>query len=180
VNDGTAGLAGIAIRAARADDFVHLQEIELEAGRVFADVGMEAIAAADPFPVAVLADYAAAGRAWVAADAHDRPIAYVVVDLVDGNAHVEQVSVRPDFGHRGIGRALIEAVAQWARAHAMPALTLTTFRDVAWNAPYYERCGFRTLATHEITPGLVVVRSHEDANGLDQWPRVCMRRELPP
>ena len=39
--------------------------------------------------------------------------------------------------------ALIEHVAGWARAHGSPALTLTTFTEVPWNAPYYERLGFR-------------------------------------
>ena len=43
----------------------------------------------------------------------------------------------------------------------MPAVTLTTFRDVPWNAPYYERLGFRTLAADEITPGLAAIRAHE-------------------
>jgi hypothetical protein len=38
---------------------------------------------------------------------------------------------------------------EWAATHAsatgVQALTLTTFRDVDWNAPYYSRCGFRVL-----------------------------------
>ncbi|EST37103.1 hypothetical protein N566_14850, partial [Streptomycetaceae bacterium MP113-05] len=60
----------------------------------------------------------------------------------------------------------------------LPALTLTTFADVPWNAPYYERCGFRPLAVHQETPGLRRRRAHEAAAGLDRWPRLCMRRDL--
>ena len=101
-----------------------------------------------------------------------------MVDVVDGNAHIEQVSVRPAFGRRGIGRALIEHVATWARERDLPAVTLTTFLDVAWNAPYYERCGFRVLRPDEVTPELAAIRRHEAELGLDQWPRVCMRRDL--
>jgi hypothetical protein len=66
------------------------------------------------------------------------------------------------------------------RAHGFAAITLTTFRDVAWNGPYYERCGFRTLDPDEVTPGLAVLREHEAKEGLDEWPRVCMRREIAP
>jgi hypothetical protein len=57
-------------------------------------------------------------------------------------------------------------------------MTLTTFADVPWNAPYYERCGFRVMAADEITPGLAAIRAAEAAAGLDRWPRVCMIRRL--
>ena len=178
VNDGTAAPADVAIRASRTDDLPVLQQIEIEAGRAFADIGMDAVAGDDPFAVDVLLEYQNEGRAWVAVDADDRPIGYVVVDLVAGNAHIEQVSVRPAYGRRGMGRALIEHVATWARAHGLAAVTLTTFRDVAWNAPYYERCGFRILRPDEVTAELAAIRRHEAEIGLDQWPRVCMRRDI--
>jgi hypothetical protein len=57
-------------------------------------------------------------------------------------------------------------------------LTLTTFAEVPWNAPYYLRCGFRRLGVRELTPGLRAIREREAAHGLDRWPRVCMRRDL--
>jgi N-acetylglutamate synthase-like GNAT family acetyltransferase len=98
---------------------------------------------------------------------------------VDGNMHIEQVSVHPDSARRGLGRALIEHAAVRAVAEGASALTLTTFVDVAWNAPYYAaRCGFRTLGEDELTPGLREIRRSEAAHGLDRWPRVCMRREV--
>jgi GNAT superfamily N-acetyltransferase len=183
VNDRTAAPSQIAIRTARAGDFSALREIEIEAGRAFAEIGMEEVARHDPFSFDELTAYQVAGHAWVAVDGSvrdDRPVAYLVVDIVAGNAHIEQVSVRPSFGRRGIGRLLIEHVASWARERGLPALTLTTFRAVAWNAPYYERCGFRTLRGDEITPELAAIRRHEAELGLDQWPRVCMRREIEP
>ena len=60
-----------------------------------------------------------------------------------------------------------------------PALTLTTFEHVPWNAPYYARLGFRILDDAEVTPGLRAIRQREAEIGLDRWPRVCMRRDLP-
>ena len=103
---------------------------------------------------------------------------YVVVDVVDGCAHVEQVSVRPDHQGTGVGRALLDRVAAWAQARSMPALTLTTFADVPWNRPLYEHLGFRVLAEGELSPGLRAVRDAEAAHGLDPTNRVCMRRDL--
>lgn len=59
------------------------------------------------------------------------------------------------------------------------ALTLTTFRDVPWNAPYYaRRCGFHIVDDATCGSGLQAIREHETAHGLDRWPRVCMRRYL--
>jgi GNAT superfamily N-acetyltransferase len=103
---------------------------------------------------------------------------YLLAAPVDGNLHIEQVSVHPDFARRGVGRALIDHLAELAAADGIPALTLTTFVHVAWNAPYYLRCGFRSLGQTELTPGLVAIRRQESAHGLDLWPRVCMRRDL--
>jgi hypothetical protein len=50
---------------------------------------------------------------------------------------------------------------------------------VPWNAPYYVRCGFRVLDDAEVTPGLRAIRRREAEMGLDRWPRVCMRRDIP-
>jgi N-acetylglutamate synthase-like GNAT family acetyltransferase len=106
------------------------------------------------------------------------PVAYLLTGSVDGNAHIEQVSVHPAAAHRRIGRALIEHVARRERAAGVPALTLCTFAEVPWNAPYYARLGFRVLRAEELTPGLRLLRAAEARAGLDRWPRVCMRREL--
>jgi GNAT superfamily N-acetyltransferase len=106
------------------------------------------------------------------------PVAYLLAELVDGNGHVEQVSVHPDHAGKRIGRALIEHAAEWARAQGAPVLTLTTFTEVVWNGPYYEKLGFRLLPEAELTPGLREIRAAEAAHGLDRWPRACMRKEL--
>jgi GNAT superfamily N-acetyltransferase len=166
------------IRLARPDDLPALIDIEREAGGLFRDVGMAAIADDDPGSVAELAGYQADGRAWVSVDDGDRPVAYLVAEVVDGHAHVEQVSVRPSHARRGLGSALIETLAAWAVSRGLPALTLTTFAAVPWNAPYYERLRFRVLEDAEIGDGLREIRRAEVARGLDTWPRVAMIRPL--
>jgi GNAT superfamily N-acetyltransferase len=167
-----------AIRPATAADLPALRDVERAAGRAFARIGMAAIAEDEPPSIADLRRYVRDGRAWVAVDAGDAPVAYVLADLVDGDAHIEQVSVHPDHAGRRLGRALIEEVAAWAAARGCVALTLTTFADVPWNAPYYERCGFRRVPDADLGPGLRAVRAREAALGLDRWPRTAMRRAL--
>lgn len=171
-----AGACGI--RAARPSDLERLRDVERAAGRCFRDVGMPEIADDEPLPTEVLADYQRHGRAWVAVADGDQVVAYLISDLVDGNVHIEQVSVDPAYARQGVGRSLIERTAVLAAAVGVPALTLTTFRDVPWNAPYYARCGFAVLDESEWTPGLRAIRAREMAHGLDRWPRVCMWRRL--
>ncbi|MFI1971801.1 GNAT family N-acetyltransferase [Streptomyces cinnamoneus] len=166
------------MRAVRLDELSLLQDIERAAGQCFLDVGMPEIAHDEPFPLGELRRYHQAGLAWVAADDADDPVAYLVADRVDGNLHVEQVSVHPGSARRGLGRALLDHLADHAASEGVPALTLTTFTEVPWNAPYYARCGFRLLDDDQLTPGLREIRRREAAHGLDRWPRACMRRAL--
>jgi GNAT superfamily N-acetyltransferase len=170
----------VKIRAARTDDLAELVEIERAAGAAFRSLGMDLVADDDPGSVAELTPHAEDGRLFVAVDVVDRPVAYVLFDLVDGAVHIEQVSVHPDHSRLGIGRALIERTASWATARGLAALTLTTYVEVPWNGPYYERLGFRYLAPEEETPGLRAIRARERAVGVDAWPRACMRRDLAP
>ena len=161
----------VLIRAARADDLTALQDIERAAGQPFREIGMPEIADDEPFPLETLAGYQRAGRAWVAADATSLAVGYLIADEVDGHPHIEQVSVDPRFARQRIGRRLIDHLAA-------PTLTLTTFAEVPWNAPYYRRCGFVVLDDDALTPALRAIRAHEAAIGLDRWPRVVMRRAL--
>lgn len=170
----------VRIRTARADELLALQDIERAAGRCFRDIGMAEIADDEPPTLTELAYAQRNGEAWVAVGPLGRLMAYLITDVVDGNTHIEQVSVHPDFARRGIGKALLDHVADASARCGIEALTLTTFAAVPWNAPYYLRCGFRELDLAELTPGLLAILEAERANGLGKWPRVCMRRDLQP
>lgn len=172
------GVADSLIRAARADDLPALRELERAAGTPFRDLGMVAVADDEPPSVADLAAFQEEGRAWVVTDDAGSPVAYLLLDVVDGSAHVEQVSVHPDHGRQGLGKTLLDTAAAWAQQRGLPALTLTTYADVPWNAPYYERLGFQVLTEAEMTSGLRRIREHESARGLALWPRVTMRRAV--
>jgi GNAT superfamily N-acetyltransferase len=153
------------IRRVRADERERLLDIERAAGRAFEEIGMPEIARDDPGTVEDVAD------AWVAVDEADRPVAYLLSSWVDGCAHVEQVSVAPSHARRGLGAALID--------HLGTPVTLTTFRDVPWNAPYYERLGFTVVEPADQGPQLAALVRAEAARIPGDAPRVAMRRNLP-
>jgi GNAT superfamily N-acetyltransferase len=150
------------------------------AGLRFLDVGLPDVATAEPAPVSHLETFRAAGRAWVVTDDGDQPVGYALARVVDRAGHLEQLSVLPSHGGRGLGRLLIDHVAGWAAGRGLAALTLSTFRDVPWNGPYYERCGFTVLAEEGLGPGLRAARRRERRAGLDVSRRQFMRRPVGP
>jgi GNAT superfamily N-acetyltransferase len=166
------------IRAPRTEELERLREIEWAAGSLFAGTEFAQVADHEPASAAELARYARDGRAWVAIDDDDRPVGYAIVDVVDGNAHLEQLSVLPDHGRRGLGGALVEHVCTWAGSGDFDAVTLTTFADVAWNQPFYAKHGFVVMTDTQIGPELHALLALEAEHGLDQDRRVCMRRAL--
>ncbi len=168
----------MAVRAPLRDELPLLQAIGVAAGRRFAEVGLEHVAEDPPHELSALERWRAAGRAWVTTDREGQPVGFAVVDLVDGTAHLEEISVVPDLSGRGHGMALLRAVESWARGKGFRAVTLTTFRDVPFNRPWYERRGYRVLDEAEWTPGLVQRRADEAEAGLDPDLRVVMAKAL--
>lgn len=166
------------IRPAVAGDLPALRAIERAAGQRYRDYGLDRVADDEPAMIEVLAVYADDQRAWVAVGDSDEPVGYLLVDVIDGAGHIEQVSVDPARQGRGFGRALIEHVADWATGRGLSALTLTTFGHIPWNRPLYEHLGFRVLPDDALTPGLRRVRDIEADHGLDPDLRVAMRLEL--
>ena len=69
-------------------------------------------------------------------------VGFAQVLEIDGQAHLEQLSVIPSHGRRGYGRALVSAVGAEAKRRGYGSVTLRTYADVPWNAPFYADCGF--------------------------------------
>jgi GNAT superfamily N-acetyltransferase len=112
-------------------------------------------------------------------DEADRPVGFLLASVGSGRAHVEQVSVDPGHAGRGIGAGLIEHLGDWAADRRLQELTLTTFADVPWNAPYYRRLGFRVVPPDELTSEQRERARANDIGPLGAWPRVTMRRAVP-
>ncbi len=164
------------IRRADPDDVARVREVARSAGERFRDVADERIArcADDPPPrIEDLLALVEGGRLLVA-DEGGQVVGFVALDVIDGRAHVEEISVAGEAQGRGLGVALLDAAGRWSAARGLDGLTLTTFRDVPWNRPYYERRGFRVLDGSELTAGLRAVMAEEAAMGLEPELRVAM------
>jgi GNAT superfamily N-acetyltransferase len=157
------------IRPARPVEFARLRRIEFKADTLFESVGI------GPFVNDEAEDHF--GQAALVLVVNDPPEGFVCVELVDGIPHIWQLSVDPDHGRQGHGRALVEGACDWASSEGFGAITLTTYRDVPWNGRFYESLGFAVMET--LTPELNEIRQHERAIGDDDFgPRVAMRLDL--
>jgi ribosomal protein S18 acetylase RimI-like enzyme len=157
------------VRSAARSELALLVEIDERADALFRTAGMELPAV--PYTED---DLAGAKAVFVAGRP---PIGFVHVDEVDGLAHVTEIAVIPKWMRQGIGSRLLDRACEWAREHEYPAMTLTTFADVSWNAPYYAARGFVEVV--ELTPGLAALRAREAELGLDEvGRRITMRRDL--
>ena len=118
------------------------------------------------------------GRLWVAADARGELVGFALVMELGLFAHLEEIDVLPAHGRQGLGSALLEAVCEWAGSRGFSAVTLSTFRDVAWNAPFYARRGFAVVPPEELPPELLEIVARERQKGLRTDLRVIMQREV--
>ena len=110
--------------------------------------------------------------------ADDQPIGFLLSEPLDDALFIVEIAVHQAWQGRGIGRMMLEQVIETARQAAYPAVTLTTFRDVPWNAPFYTRLGFSMLSERRLPEGLAAKRELETEHGLPPETRCAMRLTL--
>ncbi len=172
-----AGLAMQTIRPAIESDADLLPEIERSSGETFCQIPALAWIADDDVQTAdrhrVLISR---GSSWVATVDRD-VFGFLSAERHGEMLHIWQMAVHFEHQGKGLGRALIDAARQWAKARSLSSLTLTTFRDVPWNAPFYESCGFALVAP-DSSPFLKNVLEAEKKAGLPIEARCAMMLKL--
>ena len=163
------------ITTPRPQDLARLPAIELAAARLLAGHAPESVLKETTSHEELLRA-AREGLLWVVR-ADDAAVGFAHVEVIDAvTAHLEEIDVLPSHGRRGLGTWLVMHVCRWAVTNGFESVTLTTFRDVPWNMPFYERLGFRVVPTPELSPALSTVVRDETRRGLDPLRRVVMRR----
>lgn len=166
------------IRLARSGDLAYLPTIEQRASELFSGTVNDIVASLDCIPIDFLRKHQEKGLVWVACTAQDQPVGFAVVTMVDSNSHLEELSVDPVHGQRGLGTRLVESVCEWAKTAGFHRITLSTFRDVSWNAPFYEKLGFTEFPDEMYGEEMRKLRNVEKEKGLDISARLIMMRAL--
>ena len=162
------------IARARPQDLPHLPQIELAAARRLCGHAPESVLT-ETTDQRVFQTAVCEGRLWVAL-ADDAPVGFAHVEVIDAaTAHLEEIDVLPAHGRRGLGTRLVDQVCRWAGSAGYGSVTLTTFRDLPWNMPFFERLGFRVVASGEIPPALRARVQDKARRGLDPDRRVVMQ-----
>lgn len=140
------------VRRARLADLPKLARIERSAASLFRDAGLAWIADGDTIEPALLDTMCRDGTVWVAVDHTDEPVAFLAAHTLDEQFHIAEVSVARSHQRQGIGAALIATAADHARTESFRGLTLTTYRDLPWNGPFYSALGFVEVDASEAGP----------------------------
>jgi NAD(P)H-dependent FMN reductase/GNAT superfamily N-acetyltransferase len=171
----SARVGDYSIVRARPEHLPDIPNIELAAARLLSGHAPESVLT-ETTRDAVLQEALRQGHLWVA-QAGDVPVGFAHVEVVDARtAHLEEIDVLPAHGRRGLGTRLVTAVCDWAAAAGYDSVTLTTFRDVPWNRPFYETLGFRIVPNAELSAALRSIVEDETRRGLDPVRRVVMAR----
>lgn len=172
-------MSAFEIGPARPEEVARCPDVEAHAARRFPSRDLPPGAADRVTDLETLIHAQREGRLLVArTDAGETVAGFVLLEDHGDEAHLEEVDVLPECGRMGIGRALVDAACTRARGQGFVSITLSTFRDVAWNGPFYARAGFEEIAPGDWTEALREAAAEEAAAGLDPERRVMMRRRL--
>ncbi|HEX2561259.1 GNAT family N-acetyltransferase [Phenylobacterium sp.] len=166
------------IREARADELHKLPEIERSAAALFEGEGHDMDILTNVTPGEVWAPRQAAGTVWVADDGAGEAVGFLAAEVFKDELHVWELDVRQEAQGQGIGRRLMNHAIDWARGRGLARVTLTTFRDIPWNAPFYASLGFAAVAAEDLSVRLAEVLSLETSKGLNPDERCAMVLEL--
>ena len=162
------------IRLGTSDDLPHLAQIEEAAATVFSDADLPPDLA-QPVAQEDLLASVAAGILWVVEEDNGEVVGFVACEQIDNYLHISEMDVLPRHARKGLGSTLLRQVISYASAHPqVQFLTLTTFRHLLWNAPFYAKHGFVTLAAGGGIKHLERALSGEAARGLNN--RVAMAK----
>jgi GNAT superfamily N-acetyltransferase len=164
---------GYVIAAARRRHLPHLAAIELAAAKLLEEHAPPAVLE-ETTDLDTLESARRAGRLWVAS-CDDVPVGFAHAIVNGDDVHLEEIDVHPDHARRGIGTRLVRTICEWAALRRYTAVTLTTFRDVPFNMPFYARLGFVPVPHEALSDWLREVVGDEARRGLDPTRRVVMR-----
>ena len=166
------------LRLARPEDAPHMPPIEARAAKLFEQVeGLAGIVGQQTVPAERLLRYIRKGHCLVA-HVGGAMAGWLVNEPFGRELHIWEFNVDPAFQRGGIGSGLLRACLIDATNSGFKAVTLTTFRDVAWNAPFYARLGFEEVTALDAHPRLAGELAVEVDSGLPADRRCAMIRFL--
>ncbi len=169
------------IRLAEVEDLAVVAEIERAAAKKFSPyiawLNVASHLLEGLVPLHFLRQAQAENRLWVAA-CDRQVVGFVVIKPLIESCFIVEIDVHPEHWRKGIGSALLEACCASAKRQGFSKMTLTTFRKVPWNIPFYQQAGFALLPPEHWPPEIQAIVRHEDRYGFATEKRAVMARSL--
>lgn len=170
----------VTVRPTHPGEAALLPPLERSAARAFLALpDLAWIATDDVLPVEAHAHFIELGSSWVA-ELEGHVVGFACAERYEQDLHVWELAVAHEWQGRGAGTALMDAVVAHAARRRLRRVTLTTFREVRWNEPFYRRLGFRVLPREELDPRLSYVLDLEHRQGLPLDRRCAMALSVAP
>ena len=122
--------------------------------------------------------YVAQGTSWVAIDSEQQVLGFLCAQPEENILHILEVSVAQSAQGQGVGKALVQQCCAEAKSLGFTAVTLTTFTNVVWNKPFYEKLGFVVLDVPTMPEFLRCTLRDEESHGFPTGSRCAMRKVL--
>ena len=169
---------GYSINAGALDDVPALIAVDKAASGLFETTGLlDAEALEDHVPADVFEAEIPLGNVFVARNRHAWAVGFALVRLRGNGLYLDQISVHPDHGQQGLGRALVIRVLAEAENRKLPHVSLSTFRTIPWNGPFYGSMGFREIPSDRLDPYMKEIE-HAQRPFMDTNQRCFMRRKV--
>jgi GNAT superfamily N-acetyltransferase len=137
------------VRPARGNEVGELQNIDIASASLFRGTGLIDFGPlgepSQPIPEERLRKGFGDGLIWVAVDNLEELVGFALCSDRGEDLYLDQLSVLPRHGRQGLGTRLVRRCLQEAEARSYKRVSLSTFRKVPWNGPFYKKLGFREV-----------------------------------
>jgi GNAT superfamily N-acetyltransferase len=149
------------IRAGRKDDAAEAARLWMRSAEEHTahDRVYETAPGAEKTMRRFLVDVANSGYSFLfVAAAGDRTVGFISGELRQGSptflprtwASVDDVFVEPEYRNRGMGRALLQSVRDWAQERGADGISLQVAAANARGRKFYEDLGFREISVYQV------------------------------
>lgn len=169
----------IVIRRAELEDISNIMDIEQRSGKVFSLMPIDFLCNLPPeMPLHGFGFYEETIKLkglWVT-ELETKVVGFICLHYIDEEStiHISEFAVDYAYQKQRIGFQLINFVIELAKKECKN-ITLTTFYNVPWNAPFYEKLGFAIMDSNQLNERLALLLTQEAEVGLPKEYRCAMR-----
>jgi GNAT superfamily N-acetyltransferase len=169
------------VRPARGNEIGELQNIDLASATLFRGSGLIDFGPlgepTQPIPEDRLRKGFGDGLIWVAVDQMEELVGFALCSDRGNDLYLDQLSVLPRHGRQGLGTRLVRRCLQEGEARSYKWVSLSTFRKVPWNGPFYRKLGFREIPVWRLQDWQVEIRELQKTT-MDVKLRCFMQRSV--